>query len=84
MVEISTPLTRYWEHFYGKKLSRLKSSINVVLFVKSRKKLSPMMNEKPRCNTLIEYSVSGQVSEYTNKGSLSGVTPRIASNFGKR
>ena len=52
--EISTPPPRYREHLYGKKLSRLKSSINVVLFLKSRKKLSPMMNEKTRCNTLFE------------------------------
>ena len=41
-------------HQHGKKLPRLKSSKNVVLFVKIRTKLSPTIKEKTRCNTLFK------------------------------
>ena len=50
--KIRPPPTRYRNHYNEKKLPLLKSSKNVLLFVISRQKLSPTINENTRRNTL--------------------------------
>ena len=54
LVENSPSPTRHRNHYYEKKLPRLNMSKDLVLFVNSRKKLSPAIKEKTRCNTLFE------------------------------
>ena len=53
-VEISTPTHTVQKTPLWKKIITIKKFNKCSLFVKSRKKLSPMMNEKTRCNTLFE------------------------------